>query len=108
MGSRKRVVGGALSVSLLWFLLVLSLADWRNGRDAATTTVPSTASLKFLKPIETGKSGVRDRNFNLNCVSKRRVPNGPDPIHNRNMSSCSSDDVFTTQICLDSFCSPGE
>ncbi|XP_020554941.1 CLAVATA3/ESR (CLE)-related protein 25 [Sesamum indicum] len=87
MGSRRRVVCIALSVSLLWFLLVLSLADRSNGRDATMTTVPSTASVKFLKPIETGKSGVRDRNFNLNCVSKRRVPNGPDPIHNRRVGS---------------------
>ncbi|KAL0350948.1 UNVERIFIED_CONTAM: CLAVATA3/ESR (CLE)-related protein 25 [Sesamum radiatum] len=88
MGSRRRVVGVALSVSLLWFLLVLGLADWRNGRDAAITTVPSTKSVQFLKPIETaGKSGVRDRNFDLNCVSKRRVPNGPDPIHNRRVGS---------------------
>ncbi|KAK4393056.1 CLAVATA3/ESR (CLE)-related protein 25 [Sesamum angolense] len=84
---QEKSSGVALSVSLLWFLLVLSLADWRNGRDAAVTTVPSTASVKFLNPIGTGKSGVHDRNFDLNCVSKRRVPNGPDPIHNRRVGS---------------------
>lgn len=53
-----------------------------QARSLATITVPSTGSFEHLKSIgKQRQAGHRD--FDLNYVSKRRVPNGPDPIHNR-------------------------
>lgn len=51
-------------------------------RSLATITVPSTGSFEHLKSIGKQRQAGH-RNFDLNYVSKRRVPNGPDPIHNR-------------------------
>ncbi|OMO52775.1 CLAVATA3/ESR (CLE)-related protein 25-like protein [Corchorus olitorius] len=40
--------------------------------------VPSTKDFKHWEFVAQDTN-----NFHLNHVSKRRVPNGPDPIHNR-------------------------
>ncbi|KAI3452359.1 hypothetical protein Pfo_009024 [Paulownia fortunei] len=80
MGGSRKVVGAALSVSFLWFLLLVSLVDWNNRRDIIT--IPSTRSVELLKPTGSEEPGLH-QDSDLNYVSKRRVPNGPDPIHNR-------------------------
>ncbi|XP_039068786.1 uncharacterized protein LOC120215071 [Hibiscus syriacus] len=36
-----------------------------------------------VKDLGKGKSSLVHRRMDLNYMSKRRVPNGPDPIHNR-------------------------
>ncbi|GMJ13155.1 CLAVATA3/ESR-RELATED 26 [Hibiscus trionum] len=36
-----------------------------------------------VKDLGKGKSGLVHQRMDLNYMSKRRVPNGPDPIHNR-------------------------
>ncbi|KAI3462968.1 hypothetical protein Pfo_019631 [Paulownia fortunei] len=70
MGSRSKVMRAALSVSFIWFLLLVISAE----------------SVNQLKLMEI-ENGALHQNFNLNYVSKRRVPKGPDPIHNRRAGS---------------------
>ncbi|KAL3813331.1 hypothetical protein ACJIZ3_014599 [Penstemon smallii] len=68
-----------LSFSLsffLFFLVILSLANKWN-----TNNIPS---LHILKLAGNGRRrALYQKYLNLNFVSKRRVPHGPDPIHNR-------------------------
>ncbi|KAJ9564359.1 hypothetical protein OSB04_000325 [Centaurea solstitialis] len=69
MESNIRVVLRAvLLVGFCWFLLFAVSTTIQP-----TLAVPSTASLKSR-----GATGSV-----ISYVSKRRVPNGPDPIHNR-------------------------
>ncbi|XP_051118468.1 CLAVATA3/ESR (CLE)-related protein 25 [Andrographis paniculata] len=78
--SRKAVGAAALSVSVVWFLVVVSLSsDWNNRRDNAVTAVPSITGGRGKQQ----GSSIHHQDININYVSKRRVPNGPDPIHNR-------------------------
>lgn len=77
MGCARKV---ALSVSFLWFLLVVvSFGEWNFG----TRHIIAVPSTRFLKPMQIQKKSGIHPNLNLNFVSKRRIPNGPDPIHNR-------------------------
>lgn len=78
MGSRS-VLGAVLLASFLWFMFIGILAHQNN---RTVVTISSSQSFKNLKPIESRK---RDHHHDsdLNFVSKRRVPTGPDPIHNR-------------------------
>lgn len=81
MGGRGRVLraslGAVLFMAFIWFLFVGVLAH----RVIKKTTI-TTKSSELLKLIGTKRLGVQ-----FNCdpyyVSKRRVPNGPNPIHNR-------------------------
>ncbi|KAK1282140.1 CLAVATA3/ESR (CLE)-related protein 25 [Acorus calamus] len=67
MGSFKSLIR---SLVVVWFFcILLSGAVTSEGRITST----STTRMK--------RSGFRPTDFNY--VSKRRVPNGPDPIHNR-------------------------
>ncbi|PIA40270.1 hypothetical protein AQUCO_02500160v1 [Aquilegia coerulea] len=50
--------------------------------DLIKETTPKAGRLKYLEVIERGKLGARP-DLDPNCMSKRRVPRGPDPIHNR-------------------------
>ncbi|KAL8043982.1 hypothetical protein ABFS82_08G018300 [Erythranthe guttata] len=81
--SRKFTSMAVLSVSfffLCFLLLVASLADRNYGRGInVITTAPSATNVKISKPLETTEKS----NLDYVVVSKRRVPNGPDPIHNR-------------------------
>ncbi|CAN8266063.1 unnamed protein product [Cochlearia groenlandica] len=65
----RAFVGAVVSLSILVFLLVGMLAN-------SAASVPSTEKVETLR-----FSGSKD--VNLFHVSKRKVPNGPDPIHNR-------------------------
>ncbi|KAI3665910.1 hypothetical protein L6452_44545 [Arctium lappa] len=72
MERNNRVVFRAvLLVGFCWFLLFAVSTTIQ-----ATLAVPSTASFGGFKAKK--KEGSV-----LSYVSKRRVPNGPDPIHNR-------------------------
>lgn len=81
MGGRGRVLraslGAVLFMAFIWFLFVGVLAH----RVVKKTTI-TTKSSELLKLIGTERHGVK-----FDCdpyyVSKRRVPNGPNPIHNR-------------------------
>ncbi|KAG5527369.1 hypothetical protein RHGRI_028305 [Rhododendron griersonianum] len=80
MGGRGRVLraslGAVLFMAFSWFLFVGVLAH----RGIKKTTITSKSS-ELLKLIGTERHGVQ-----FDCdpyyVSKRRVPNGPNPIHN--------------------------
>ncbi|CAL1357871.1 unnamed protein product [Linum trigynum] len=71
-GSRVlRVISGAvLLFVVVWFLCVGVLANHAT-RKLQRFAVSSTGRHHFHEGLD------------LNYVSKRRVPNGPDPIHNR-------------------------
>ncbi|KAH6822364.1 hypothetical protein C2S53_003829 [Perilla frutescens var. hirtella] len=67
---------------LLRFLVVVGVARF---------LIATTAAAGNTKHHELERNmGGREKNlskFDLNYVSKRRIPNGPDPIHNRRTGS---------------------
>ncbi|KAG8489843.1 hypothetical protein CXB51_017867 [Gossypium anomalum] len=67
----------AVLVGVVWLLFVSIVAN-RATVTTKSTTVSSTRDLKHWEFV------VDD--FHFNYVSRRRVPNGPDPIHNRRVS----------------------
>ncbi|KAE8021618.1 hypothetical protein FH972_007493 [Carpinus fangiana] len=80
-GSVFRALFGALVfVGLIWFLAVGILANC--ARKTSTITVHSTEIFECWKLNGREKQAVH-WNSDINYVSRRRVPNGPDPIHNR-------------------------
>lgn len=63
-------------------LLLVGIINHQTRQMTMITVVPSAGRFEDLKSIgKQRKHGVL--HYNLNFVSKRRVPNGPDPIHNR-------------------------
>lgn len=76
----KALFGFLLLVGFIWFLFVGILAN----RATKTTTIRISSSeiFKHSKLIGGQRLAVH-QDLDLNYVSKRRVPNGPDPIHNR-------------------------
>lgn len=68
----RALVGAVVSLGIIVFLLVGILAN-------SAPSVPSTEKAKTLR--------FSGKDVNLFHVSKRKVPNGPDPIHNRFLSS---------------------
>ncbi|THU60842.1 hypothetical protein C4D60_Mb07t17000 [Musa balbisiana] len=74
----------ALITGLTFFLclgLMLSVSMIGGGTKAPPpVTVPIAASSR-------DRQHMRDRSFDPFYASKRRVPKGPDPIHNRSMES---------------------
>ncbi|CAI9752672.1 unnamed protein product [Fraxinus pennsylvanica] len=71
MGSRS-VLGAVLLVSFLWFMFTGISAHLNNRR--TVITISSSRSFRSLKHIESQKR-INCQNFDLNCASKRRVPN---------------------------------
>ncbi|KVI02528.1 CLAVATA3/ESR (CLE)-related protein 25-like [Cynara cardunculus var. scolymus] len=68
------VFRSVLLVGFCWFLLFAVSTTIQ-----ATLAVPSTASFGGFK----SRGAKRQEGSVFSYVSKRRVPNGPDPIHNR-------------------------
>ncbi|XP_052194989.1 CLAVATA3/ESR (CLE)-related protein 25 isoform X1 [Diospyros lotus] len=86
MGARGRVsmiasVAIVLFMGFVWFLFVAVAASRMTTRTALTAQ--STKKAELLKLIETEKEAVRDWDLDPYSASNRKVPNGPDPIHNR-------------------------
>ncbi|XP_043724709.1 CLAVATA3/ESR (CLE)-related protein 25 [Telopea speciosissima] len=69
-------------VGFIGFLLVEIQASSGGNSKTKTTITSSTASFKQLELIGTYAPVVHP-DLDLNYMSKRQVPNGPDPIHNR-------------------------
>ncbi|KAG6398277.1 hypothetical protein SASPL_139732 [Salvia splendens] len=69
MGCARKL---ALSVCFLCFLLLL---------------VVSLSHFSFRTIISIPMQTPKKTSLHLNFVSKRRVPNGPDPIHNRRVGT---------------------
>ncbi|XP_022775560.1 CLAVATA3/ESR (CLE)-related protein 26-like [Durio zibethinus] len=78
------------------FILVMLVgtlqSEGNKTKTTLTTADQSSSSLSTsgklqqeeqVKVIGRGKSGLVHPQLDLNYMSKRRVPNGPDPIHNR-------------------------
>lgn len=76
----RALFGTLLFVGVIWFLTVGILAN--HASKTSTITVRSTEIFKYWKLIGREKRVVHWAS-DLNYVSRRRVPNGPDPIHNR-------------------------
>ncbi|KAK9272714.1 hypothetical protein L1049_003091 [Liquidambar formosana] len=80
----RTLFGALVFVGFIWFLFVGILANRVSTKTttATITTIPSTLNFKHLKLIGRERHSAH-KDLDLNYVSKRRVPNGPDPIHNR-------------------------
>lgn len=78
---RRLLLGALVSLGFIWFMfLVISV----NRQTKRTVLVPMNVNVifKHLKLVSMQRHGLHS-NSKLIIVSKRRVPNGPDPIHNR-------------------------
>ncbi|KAF2325399.1 hypothetical protein P3X46_003014 [Hevea brasiliensis] len=77
-----KVLFGAIAT--LGFVCLLLIATLQTGATKSTTTaVQATPSFKHEADIGREKL-IYDPDLDLNyMMSKRKVPNGPDPIHNR-------------------------
>lgn len=64
---------GALALVVFIWLVFAGVLD-AGGMNTTTTTTVKLRPEGSFKPLD---------RTNLNYMSKRRVPNGPDPIHNR-------------------------
>ncbi|XP_021647175.2 CLAVATA3/ESR (CLE)-related protein 25 [Hevea brasiliensis] len=88
MGSGRRalraLLGAILFVGVIWFLCVGISANHAT-RMTRRATVVSTGTFEHSILIGRGRHP-RHKDLDLNYVIKRRVPNGPDPIHNRRAS----------------------
>ncbi|KDO72414.1 hypothetical protein CISIN_1g034498mg [Citrus sinensis] len=76
------LIGAVIFLGVIWLLFAGILA---NHATKTTVTVPPTEISKHWKLIAREKHHAH-QDMDLNYVSKRRVPNGPDPIHNRRAS----------------------
>ncbi|XP_010272153.1 PREDICTED: CLAVATA3/ESR (CLE)-related protein 25-like [Nelumbo nucifera] len=78
----SRVLFGAFV--FVCFVAILCCVEIVAGGGITTVEIatPSTRSLKHLEVLTSERPSVQP-DLDLNYMSKRRVPNGPDPIHNR-------------------------
>lgn len=85
VGSRRisRGLLGAVFVMGILCLLCFGMIS-NQPRRMATVTVPSSQSLEIMGKQRNAGHGASHLHF----VSKRRVPNGSDPIHNRYITQC--------------------
>ncbi|XP_021293216.1 CLAVATA3/ESR (CLE)-related protein 25 [Herrania umbratica] len=83
----KALFGTLVVLGFILVLLVGTLQSEGNKTKTTLTTEPSSSTGKrqeHVKVLARGKL-LSDGHpqLDLNYMSKRRVPNGPDPIHNR-------------------------
>lgn len=80
----RALFGTVVVLGVIWFFVVGILA---NHATKTTKVVTLTSSRSFYRLKFIGEEKHHFHQYlNLNYVSKRRVPNGPDPIHNRRAS----------------------
>ncbi|XVF14188.1 hypothetical protein REPUB_Repub09cG0035700 [Reevesia pubescens] len=88
MGRGGRVLRFLFRVTVIavviWLLFVCIIANHATAM-TKLILVPSTRDLKHWEFVAQDRRNSH-QDFHLNYVSKRRVPNGPDPIHNRRVS----------------------
>lgn len=86
MGRGGRALGFLYGVTVLvgviWLLFVCTIADHATATTTKSIRVSSTKGLRHGEFVGQERLDSH-QDFHLNYVSKRRVPNGPDPIHNR-------------------------
>lgn len=108
MESRRKVLRalfGALLLLVVFLFFLAGILVNRSAQKKPTVTVSSTKIFKHWKLIGREKHAVVwDSTFIY--VSKRRVPNGPDPIHNRYFhfpsSICTS--IFLSRTIMSAAC----
>ncbi|KAI9121263.1 hypothetical protein K1719_008296 [Acacia pycnantha] len=79
VSTRRFLFGALVSVGIIWFVF---LAISFNRQTKRTVLVPYNVISKHLKLVQMERRALLPKS-GLIYVSKRRVPNGPDPIHNR-------------------------
>ncbi|XP_059309704.1 CLAVATA3/ESR (CLE)-related protein 25-like [Lycium ferocissimum] len=83
----KGIWGSLVLLGVMWLLLV---GDMKNGEKEMKLTVLNAqdhhviGSMKNTKVIRTEKRNIHPK---IDFISKRGVPNGHDPIHNRRAGS---------------------
>ncbi|QCD92536.1 CLAVATA3/ESR (CLE)-related protein 25 [Vigna unguiculata] len=80
MSCKRLLLGALLSLGVIWFMF---LAISVNRQTKRTVIAPMNVVSKHLKLVSMQRHVLHSSNSRLFIVSKRRVPNGPDPIHNR-------------------------
>ncbi|GMP94273.1 hypothetical protein CsSME_00043785 [Camellia sinensis var. sinensis] len=79
-GMVSKALFGALALAGFFWLLLVGILE-TGGTDATTRlNLQKAGSLKHMEMLE-GRE--KEKPVDLNYMSKRRIPNGPDPIHNR-------------------------
>ncbi|KAJ8750080.1 hypothetical protein K2173_013995 [Erythroxylum novogranatense] len=85
--SPKALFRAVMFFGVVWLFYVGILAD--NATKMVTrATAPSAGILEHWTRFIGRERRPFHHDFDPNYVSKRRVPNGPDPIHNRRASKC--------------------
>ncbi|KAF5739652.1 CLAVATA3/ESR (CLE)-related protein 25 [Tripterygium wilfordii] len=87
-GSRvpRALFGAFVFVGVIWLLCVGIMTDNASVAVMTMTPPPPPGDFEHLNLIGRESNPGRrrrHRNVGFHFVSKRRVPNGPDPIHNR-------------------------
>uniref|UniRef100_A0A7N0V272 Uncharacterized protein n=1 Tax=Kalanchoe fedtschenkoi TaxID=63787 RepID=A0A7N0V272_KALFE len=91
MGFRVRVLRQLLAVLMLtgvsvlaWSMFVVTLPEREATQAASPARRLIAERVKHLESTAKGRRGSGfGEEFDLNYVSRRRIPCGPDPIHNR-------------------------
>ncbi|KAJ8775356.1 hypothetical protein K2173_020360 [Erythroxylum novogranatense] len=81
----SKMFGAVLFCGVVWFFYVGILINLETTKLTRTTVPETGVSDDWSRFIGRGRHPFL-QNFHLNYVNKRRVPNGPDPIHNRRVS----------------------
>ncbi|XP_022158662.1 CLAVATA3/ESR (CLE)-related protein 25-like [Momordica charantia] len=73
------------SLAILWFIWLLLVAAASHATGVPPVELAAESSAIFRETAAGGGAGGKlvHPQWHLNYMSKRRVPNGPDPIHNR-------------------------
>ncbi|XVF58175.1 hypothetical protein PTKIN_Ptkin07bG0042300 [Pterospermum kingtungense] len=77
----RLLFGVTVLVGIIWLLFVGIIANHATAM-TKSLMVPSTRDFKSWNFVGQERRNSHE-DFHLNYVSKRRVPSGPDPIHNR-------------------------
>lgn len=86
MGSRGRFLKalfGILTLVGFVYLLLVGMLETGESQTKTMNLSGSAASFKHMKLVFGDGEKVGTNSDLINYMSKRRVPNGPDPIHNR-------------------------
>lgn len=79
----RLLFGVTVLVGIVWLLFVGIIANHATAFTKKSIMIPSTRDFKHWNFHVGQARHDSHEDFHLNYVSKRRVPSGPDPIHNR-------------------------
>lgn len=78
---RRLLFGTLVFIGIIWFMFLTISVNHKNKR-TVFVPIPMNVVSKHLKFVGMKRHALHS-DSRLIFVSKRRVPNGPDPIHNR-------------------------